>query len=218
MLGFLRVLWRRTEGAQAIEFALVCIPLLIITIGIIEFSFALFQWNSAEKATQMGVRTAVVSSPVATGLNTFDGKTGGNEYGDEPPADFAATAGSPIVCTGNGTTGTCTNVQSGTYGGAYAAAAHTRIVDKMRTIFPRVTAQNVAVEYRFMDLGFVGRCGPVPSVTVRLENMSFDFIVINSLLTLVAGGGGLGSTMALPSFTATMVGEDLNTQGTTVCP
>jgi Flp pilus assembly protein TadG len=218
MLGFLRVFWSRSEGAQAVEFALVCIPLLVITIGIIEFSFALFQWNSAEKATQMGVRMAVASSPVAAGLNTFDGKTAGNEYGDEPPVDFAATAGSPIVCTGNGTSGTCTNVQTTAYGGAYAPAAHTRIVNRMRIIFPRITAQNVAVEYRFMNLGFVGRCGPVPSVTVRLRNMSFDFIVINSLLTLVAGGGGLGSTMALPSFTATMVGEDLNTQGTPLCP
>lgn len=219
MLGFLRVLWRRSEGATAIEFALVCIPLLLITIGIMEFSFALFQWNAAEKATQMGVRRAVVSTPVVSEekhpdrLNIFDGTDGGNAPGDEPPADFVNTAGSPIVCTGDGTTGTCTNVGAG-IDAAYNNTAHVRIVTKMQTIFPRIAAENVAVEYYFMGLGFVGRpCGPVPSVTVRLQNMTFDFIVIDALLNLVTGGG-LDPSMAMPSFTATMVGEDLNTQGT----
>ncbi len=216
MLGLLGVLWRRSEGAAAIEFALVCIPLLLITIGIMEFAFALFQWNAAEKATQMGVRMAVVSTPVAGGLNTFDGTGGGTSPGEEPPADFVNTANAPIVCTGNGASGSCTNAAaSGTYTGTYQGAVHTRIVNRMRLIFPRIAASNVAVEYYFTGLGFVGRpCGPVPSVTVRLQNLTFDFIVIDSLLTLVAGEGGLGPSMAMPSFTATMTGEDLNTQGT----
>ena len=216
MLGLLGVLWRRSEGAAAIEFALVCIPLLLITIGIMEFAFALFQWNAAEKATQMGVRMAVVSTPVAGGLNTFDGTGGGKIPGEEPPADFVNTANAPIVCTGNGTSGNCTNAAaSGTYTGTYQGAVHTRIVNRMRLIFPRIAVSNVAVEYYFTGLGFVGRpCGPVPSVTVRLQNLTFDFIVIDSLLTLVAGGGGLGPSMAMPSFIATMTGEDLDTQGT----
>lgn len=214
MLGLLGVLWRRSEGAAAIEFALVCIPLLLITIGIMEFAFALFQWNAAEKATQMGVRMAVVSTPVVGGLNTFDGTGGGTTPGEEPPADFVNTANAPIVCTGNGTTGTCTNVLAG-IDSTFNNDAHTRILTKMRKIFPRIAASNVAVEYYFMGLGFVGRpCGPVPSVTVRLQNMNFDFIVIDSLLALVAGGSGLGPSMAMPSFTATMTGEDLDTQGT----
>ncbi len=214
MLGLLGVLWRRSEGAAAIEFALVCIPLLLITIGIMEFAFALFQWNAAEKATQLGVRMAVVSTPMVAGLNTFDGTGGGKVAGEEPPETFMATAGTPIVCNDSGNLGQCTNVLAG-IDSTFNNDAHTRILTKMRKIFPRIAAENVAVEYYFMGLGFVGRpCGPVPSVTVRLQNMNFDFIVIDSLLTLVAGGGGLGPTMAMPSFTATMVGEDLNTQGT----
>ena len=213
MLGLLGVLWRRSEGAAAIEFALVCIPLLLITIGIMEFAFALFQWNAAEKATQMGVRMAVVSTPMVAGLNTFDGTGGGKTAGEEPPATFMATSGTPIVCNDSGNLGNCTGGIAGITG--FDAAGHTRIVDRMRLIFPRIAAENVAVEYFFMDLGFVGRpCGPVPSVTVRLQNLTIDFIVIDSLLSLVAGGGGLGPSMAMPSFTATMTGEDLDTQGT----
>ncbi len=213
MLGLLGVLWRRSEGAAAIEFALVCIPLLLITIGIMEFAFALFQWNAAEKATQMGVRMAVVSTPVVAGLNTFTGTGGGKIAGEEPPETFMATVGTPIVCNDSGNLGNCTGGIAGIT--SFDAPVHTRIVNRMRLIFPRIAASNVAVEYYFMGLGFVGRpCGPVPSVTVRLQNMNFDFIVIDSLLSLVAGGGGLGPSMAMPSFTATMTGEDLNTQGT----
>ena len=85
----------------------------------------------------------------------------------------------------------------------------------MQQIFPRLDSTNVVVEYMPVGLGFVWRpCGPVPSVTVRLQNMSFDFIVIDSLLTLV--GGSLASSLAMPAFTATMVGEDLSTVGNTV--
>jgi hypothetical protein len=84
----------------------------------------------------------------------------------------------------------------------------------MRTLFPRITAANVVVEYRDISLGFVGRpCGPVPSVTVRLQNLTFDFIVINTLVSLVKSGASLTSSMSMPSFRATMVGEDLNTVG-----
>lgn len=200
MIRFLRYLLKRSEGAAALEFALVSIPLLLITIGIMEFGFALFQWNTAEKATQFGVRRAVVSAPVAEGINTFIGKTNSNEWGDEPMPDFANSA---VVC--NGATSQCSN------GFTFSAAAHNRIVSKMQQIFPLVKASNVVVEYSPMGLGFVGRCGAVPSVTVRLQNMAYDFIVIDSLLNLVGGPGA--ASIAMPGFTATMVGEDLNTAG-----
>ena len=214
MLGLLRGLWNRSEGAAAVEFALVCIPLLIITIGIMEFAFALFQWNSAEKATQMGARVAIVSTPVAGGLNTFDGLTASNAPGDEPPDNFVQTAGSPVICTGDGTTGNCTNTKSGgTYTGTYQGAVHTRIVNRMRTVFPRIRAENVVVEYSYIGLGFAARpCGPVPSVTVRLQNMTFDFIVIDALLTVLAGP--FAASLTMPPFAASMIGEDLNTAGT----
>lgn len=200
MLQFLRSFWKRSAGATAVEFSLVCIPLLIITIGILEYAFALFQWNAAEKATQFGVRLAVVSNPVASGVNTFTGKTSSNAYGDKPMPDFA---GSAVVC--DGATATCSN------GYTFDASAHNRIVSRMQVIFPRITTANVVVEYLPIGLGFVGRCGALPSVTVHLKNMSYDFIALDSLLNLVGGPGA--ASIAMPDFTATMMGEDLNTAG-----
>ncbi|MFQ5766234.1 MAG: TadE/TadG family type IV pilus assembly protein, partial [Rhodospirillales bacterium] len=54
------------RGAVAVEVAIVFGVLLVLTISLIEFALALWQWNSAEKATQLGVRYAVESDPVAT--------------------------------------------------------------------------------------------------------------------------------------------------------
>ena len=211
MLRRLRYLWTCHRGAAAVEFALVCAPLLLVTIGIMEFSFALYQWNAAEKATQMGVRIAVVSTPVADGLTSFDGKNSGNNYGDEPMPDFS---GSPITC--SGATSTC----SGGYTWATTPldennrTPHERIVARMQQIFPRIGAANVVVEYRAMPVGFVGKpCGPIPSVTVRLQDMAFDFFVIDALAGLVAAGTSLPASLTMPPFPATMVGEDLSTLG-----
>ena len=207
MLRRLRYLWTCHRGATAVEFALVCAPLLLVTIGIMEFSFALYQWNAAEKSTQMGVRIAVVSNPVARGLTADDGKDASNNFGDEPMPDFF---GSPVVCSGG--TASC----SGGY--TFDPAAHDRIVNKMRQIFGRVGTANVVVEYRAASLGFVGKpCGPVPSVTVRLQDMAFDFFVIDALAGLVAAGSNLPSALPMPPFPATMVGEDLSNHGST-CP
>lgn len=200
MARLVRNLLKSTTGGMTLEFALVCIPLLLITVGIMEYAFALFQWNTAEKATQFGVRTATVSHPVAEGLDSFNGKSGSNEWGDKPMAPFANT---PVVC--NGATTQCSN------GFTFSASAHNRIVDKMRELYPRIAVNNVVVEYRPVGLGFVGRCGAVPSVTVRLQNMSYDFVLIDSLLSLVGGPGA--ASLAMPSFASTMVGEDLNSLG-----
>jgi Flp pilus assembly protein TadG len=47
-------------GTAAVEFAFVSIALFTLLIGIMEFSRVLFYWNSAEEATRLGARIAVV--------------------------------------------------------------------------------------------------------------------------------------------------------------
>jgi len=62
---------RETRGGSAAEFALVLPLLLIFLFGIIDVGRLMWTWNRAEKATQMGVRYAVVTDPVPEGLNAF---------------------------------------------------------------------------------------------------------------------------------------------------
>lgn len=50
----------RQAGTASVEFALVSVAFFTILIGIMEFSRVLFYWNSAEEATRLGARIAVV--------------------------------------------------------------------------------------------------------------------------------------------------------------
>src|SRR4051794_10375853 len=106
-----RTLWRDERGGTAVELGLVLTLLLLSTFGITEFGILLARHNGAEKATQIGVRRAVTSSFVASGLATFDG-TGGSS----PPANgtscmdaggntIGACSFMPVTCTNAGCSG-----------------------------------------------------------------------------------------------------------------
>jgi hypothetical protein len=76
----------------------------------------------------------------------------------------------------------------------------------MCNIFTRVTPQNVIVRYQYTGLGYAGRPGgPVPTITVSITGLTYDFILIGGLAGL--------SSMQLPSFATTVTGEDLNVSG-----
>ena len=193
MFGPIRRLARDNKGTTTIELALVGLLVFVFTFVIMETSLAFSRWLSAEKATDLGVRLAVVSDPIATELTAFDGKQADNRFGDQMPA----FSGSPVICDGSNLT--C----SGGY--SFDVDAFDRLVLQMNRAFGGAVLlrQNVVVQYEHIGLGFVGRPGgPVPAVTVRLQRLTFDFIVIDRLL-------GLGP-IALPPFPATLVGEDLN--------
>ena len=196
---------RNEQGATIVEFSLIFVLLMLMTWGVVEFGYLWWQWNSAEKATQMGARKAVVTSPVATGLSSLDCGTGTGQPGSLCPA-----LGSPpqwqISCTGTGTSwtspsGTCTGCAGGV-SCTFSSDAFTRIGTIMQGVFPLIQPQNVQVTYTYAGLGFFGRPGPVPAVTVELTGMNFSFFALQGLL-------GLGP-IGMPDFKATLTGEDLD--------
>ena len=191
-------LLRDRSGAAAVEFSMIAMLLIVLIFGIIDFSMAIWQWNSAEKATEFGVRLAVVSSPIANGLETFDCKTNAISWGAR-----CSTAGAgqlpTVLCRGD--TASCTG------GFAYSAVAFAPIATRMQSVYLQLLPENITIQYADSGLGFAGRPGgPVPAVTVCLQNMNFDFTIINGLL-------GFG-TIAMPPFCATLTAEDMNTAGT----
>ena len=100
--SLLRVLRGDERGTGAVEFALIGLLLFIVSFGIIDFGLAYWQWVMAEKATQVGVRKAVVSNMLATGLTSWPIGAGSSADGTLcvsgttiiPDCSF-----SPIVCT-----------------------------------------------------------------------------------------------------------------------
>ncbi|MCM8557961.1 TadE/TadG family type IV pilus assembly protein [Sphingomicrobium sediminis] len=197
----LRNLWRATSGASAAEFALVLPILLFFLLGIVDVGRAMFEMNEAKKATQVGVRTAVVTKPVAPGLftasylNTVVGTNPALTQGDRIPRGALGL----VTCTS--TTCTCTTAPCPTLG-TYDTAAWNVIVDRMQQIYAPIEDGQVRVRYSGSGLGYAGDPnGPdlSPDVTVAIENLQFRPISFF----------GLG-TITLPGLQTSLTAEDLN--------
>lgn len=190
---------RNRAGAVMAEFALAGIFIIMVLMSIIELSSALWVWNSAAKAVQMGARLAAVSAPVSSDLTTMTGMEGGAAPGSAMPYFIR-------VC--NGQTATCS-------GGTYDAAAMNWIVRGsdgvcgttvgvrgICDLYPRIQPQNIVITYEQTGLGFAGRPGgPVPSITVKVQNLQFPTPVLGIFSGLV--------NLTLPPFQTTVSGEDL---------
>jgi hypothetical protein len=181
-------LLRRTEGSTAAEFALVLPILLLFLLGAIDVGRLMWTWNRAEKATQMGVRYAVVTAMVPSTLASrdfaiTDGVPGGSPV---PSANFSSTTCDSSDC-------------SGSWG--YDGTEFTNIVNRMRMFYPELAAGNITVKYENVGLGYAGDPnGPdvAPLVTVQLQNMTFVPLFLRLL----------GGSVTLPPFSAALTMED----------
>ncbi len=228
--------WRRKlaadrGGSSAVENTIVFGVLIVLTIAIVEFSLALWQWNTAEKATELGVRYAVQSDPVAKAFLDYDAVFGGFS----PGKDLTTTALPPftVSCTKTGGTGSCScaGAGCGDFGSGldttkgqsvndFDGTAFNDILTHMDGVFRGADLQvdNVEIDYSHVGMGFAGRPGPdiVPVVTVRLTGVTFDFMVLSFIRPLMFYGSEQPTSIGflMPPFTATLSGEDMYSGGT----
>jgi Flp pilus assembly protein TadG len=204
----LRTLRRDERGTTAVEFGLIALLLFIVSFGIIDFGLGYWQWISAEKATQIGARKAVVSNIVAGGLTSWPINNGTSADGTlclTGTTILADCSFSPITCTStaNGATPSCTC--PGTCPSSTPVAGDfDAIVTEMQKMDPYIANNNVKITYSPNGLGFVGRPNGLPvTVTVTLTGMTFKFLVIDVLV-------GAPGQFKMPPFNATLIGEDLS--------
>lgn len=192
-----------------VEMTIVATLLFALTLGFVDFGYAFYQWNAATKAVQVGARLASISDAVATNLATAAPTA-------NPGAPVVAGAYGPFVCSYTGTTGSCTN------SGGFSAAAFSRIFrgDTANTaddacpalgtnqrpgmchFFPGLLRNNVVVTYTATGLGYQTRLGgPVPTITVSLQNRTFQFFFLQGLMGF--------ANINMPSMLSTVTGEDL---------
>ncbi len=216
------------RGSISVENAIVFGLLIVLTIALIEFSLALWQWNTAEKATELGVRYAVQSDPVATNIAQYNGVTdGGFSPGkllDKTPLGFFT-----VRCDGSGCScfdGNCSVVQNvqdqdpdSTDSFGFKKENFDAIVSRMDGVFrgSDLGPNNVTIDYSYVGMGYAGRPGSdiVPVVTVRLTGVTFDFMVLSFIRPLMFYGSEqpTSSGIPMPPFTATLSGEDLYSGG-----
>ncbi len=206
-------LQRDESGAVLVEISILLPIVIVVLLGSIDLLYAFYQWNAAAKAVQVGARIAAVSDPVAAGLNNLSNQVvlSGLVAPRGPMPWFAITCdGSIAVCS---CSGTCPGIAAN----PYSPAAMNRIIfgrgstsctdatsyyaTGMCDIFRSISAANVVIVYTQTGLGYAGRPGgPVPTITVSLRNLQFQFFFLSYLL---------GRSIPMPAMTTTITAEDL---------
>jgi Flp pilus assembly pilin Flp len=201
MTGVGTRLVRACHGATAAEFALVLPTLIAFLLGIIDAGRLMWTWNRAEKATQVGVRYAVVTEVIPRGLASYSfSVSGGIPPGDTIPKTSFGGASCNSPSTGM-VTCACYTGQNCPPLGIASVADFQSITARMQRFMPDITESNVVVDYAYSGLGYAGDpsgTDVAPLVTVRLRGMTFTPLLFQFF----------GGTVALPDFRASLTLED----------
>lgn len=198
-MRWLARLARDSRASSAAEFALVLPLLLIFLLGIVDVGRLMWTWNRAEKATQMGVRFAVATDMISTGLQNYSFVVSGGLSQGDPISD---TAFSKVTCTSTGCVCTATSCKSvWTDPANINSTAFNNIVNRMRLFMPEIASTNVTVDYDYSGLGYAG--DPNGSDVSPLVKVSLKQLTFRPLLFRFFAG-----TITLPSFSAALTMED----------
>ena len=195
-----RTLIRNCHGGAGAEFAMVLPLLLLLLFGIIDGGRLLWEVNRAEKATQAGVRFAVVANPLAGGLATADylGVDGLTQGDIIPASEMGTVTCNQTACCNPSSSCTAPFPDVGTFDSDVFDAIYTR----MHAMDPAIQKQNILVSYAGSGLGFAGDPnGPQISPIVTVELTGLKFQPITTLLF---------ATFDLPDFRASLTAEDLS--------
>jgi Flp pilus assembly protein TadG len=207
------------NGTTMVEMAIVASLLFIVVLGFVDFGYAFYQWNAANKAVQIGARQARVSDPIPSGL-ALETRTAASlsDVGKPVPAGTY-----DYVCTADAAgTATCT-CQSGsackdTSVSAVGQTAFNLLFagddgvcqgtvnpgrPGMCDFFPRLQKKNVQIEYVATGLGYWTRPGgAVPTIKVSIRNLTFQFYFLGGLIGF--------NDINIPSMVSSVTGEDLD--------
>jgi hypothetical protein len=215
-LSFIAQLARDEDGGPLVEVAIILPILILFLFGGVDFLNALYQWNAAAKAVQIGARIAAVSDPIASGLTSIaDSALSSGVVSGSPMPDFTVECdGGAAVC--SCTSGACEGM------GAYSAEAMGFLVygragngnctppasqyfAGMCNLHPAIAPQYVTVVYKQTGLGYAGRSlGPVPTITVSLNAASSKTKLPFKFFFLPF------AAINMPQVTTTITGEALS--------
>ena len=216
MSSFVARLARDEDGGPLVEVAILLPILILFLFGGVDFMNALYQWNAAAKAVEIGARIAAVSDPIASGLTSIaDNALSSGLASGSPMPDFTVECdGGAAAC--SCTSGACDGM------GAYSAEAMGFIVygragnsnctppasqyfAGMCNLHPAIAPQYVTVVYKQTGLGYAGRSlGPVPTITVSLNAASSKTKLPFKFFFLPF------ATLNIPQVTTTITGEALS--------
>jgi len=197
----IRVFRRSEDGTTLVEGLLVFPILLIVFAALIEFGFAVFQWNQAVKAVQLGARLAAVSDPLPEDMSALTADYSGVPQG-QPTPNSSVT----VSCGAGEAPCNAARLNRLIYGSDGACdAAYGTSLPGMCDFNPSIRPSNVRISYHRSGLGYVGRpWGPVVTVTLELDGLTFNLPFMGALLGI--------NNMTIPAHPVTVTSEDLCSQ------
>ena len=191
---------RDEHGGPAAEFALVLPIALLFIFGIIDVGRFMWEYNQAEKATQMGTRFAVATDVVAAGLSSYSFvNTCSVPQGDTVNStQFGQALCDSTQCT---VTASCEDIPTGSNDDAYNGDAFANIVGRMQNFKGDILPSQVTVNYSHSGLGYAGDPNAVdvsPLVTVAVTGLTFQPITLMLF----------DSTVTMGPFSYTLTLED----------
>ncbi|MCF2514815.1 pilus assembly protein [Sphingomonas sp. G124] len=183
------------RAASAAEFALVLPLLILLLFGIIDTGRFFWQLNETEKATQMGARMAIVTTPVSPDLVEASYVAGTVKSGDLIPSSALGT----IECNSGGCL--CKVDPCPFSNSTVDTTAFNTIVTRMSQMNPLISPSKVVISYSGSGFGYAGAADETmdvqPLVTVTVRDMRFKPIAL-------LGFAGWN----LPAASATLTAED----------
>lgn len=195
------VQFRQEESGVTLLEALLVMPIVLLAISaLVEFGYAMHQWNQTAKAVQLGARLAAVSDPLPEDMSALS-----NDYGTIPEGDPVPSDVRTVSCGAGTTACNAARLNRLVYGSDGRCHANFGTsVPGMCDLNLRIEPSNVLISYRRAGLGYVGRpFGAVSTITVEVRDVN---------LTLPFLGGLLGiNTLPLPPHPVSITSEDLCT-------
>lgn len=185
MTGALMRFLREARGAYQIEFAITFPVLILLSVGLLEFSLIAFDYQRAAEAARRGVRYAIVNDSVPNTASLLN----------SPP--------SVIQCTSTGGTVSCTGGtpydDPDTTGVVEANERFQAMLAEMQAIYPPIQEENLRLTYEATDIGDPDDAGGIiPLVTVEIVGVVHEFTT----------GGLIGvTTITLPDFKTSVLGS-----------
>lgn len=179
-MTWLRRLVRNEDGAFQIEFALTFPVLILLSLGLLEFSLLAFDYQRAAEASRRAVRFVIIGNNIANTARLLE---------DPPPV---------IQCTSTGGTVSCDNASPSTTANERFQA----MLANMQEVMPAIQEENVRVTYESADVGGPDQAGGIiPLVTIEIIGLQHEFVTGHIV--------GLKSLM-FPPFTTSVLGSGRN--------
>lgn len=188
MMRLLTKLRKSEKGASLAEFALLFPLFAILTFGVLEVGYLMWQFQQGAIASKRAVRIAATRDLLVPGSIEDCGVATAQPAGT-PCSQVPGSDSWSITCYGDGS------------GNAACGTDVTRVAEEIAAFYPLVTPNNIVIEISGAGLGFKGLGRPVPIITVRFVNVQFNFIVLRAFL----GAGPVN----MPALSASAPAEDL---------